>query len=176
MRILFFALTVFACATALAQITIITALPTLRADPAASGLTLRFGAGAGGSGNPNGGSSLRRYFVDSPNRVYFGYELLLEEKQKGTYLATFVKLSLTPRELSTGKLPGIPGTVAELGTWTNQPLPAIPPPRVVHDGDMISIDVYVDPTTTAKLVDDIRLRAQTVRVPTPPPPPPPHVN
>jgi hypothetical protein len=176
MKMLLIALTASATVL-LAQITMVAALPTLRANPATSGLAQKFSAGGSGSGNPNGGSSLRRYFVNSANHVYFGYELLLEEKQKGTYLATFVKLSLTPRELSTGKLLGITGTLAELGTWTNQPLPAIPPPRVVHDGDTISIDLFVDPATAAKLIDDIRLQAQTVRVPLPPPPPPPpHVN
>lgn len=168
-----FILMVCGSATALAQMTVVVAQPTLRTDPPALGLERRFTPGWGASSTAKGRLSTRRYVVDSANHIYFGYELPLEDRQKGTYLATFVKLAPTPMELSTGRLPGIPGPAVDLGMWTNQPLPAIPAPRQVHDGDTISIDLFVDAATGAKLIDDIRLQTRSVRIPPPPPPPPP---
>jgi hypothetical protein len=41
--------------------------------------------------------------------------------------------------------------------WTFQPLPSIPEPRMVHDGETISVDLFVDPATGEKLIDDIRI-------------------
>jgi hypothetical protein len=44
--------------------------------------------------------------------------------------------------------------------WTILPLPAIPEPHLFHDGDTLSIDLFVDPSTGDQLVDDIRINPQ----------------
>jgi hypothetical protein len=161
MKTLCFALTIgFGSPVVLAQvreITMIATSPTLRADPPSSTLDQRFSAGASGRGSLVGQSFLRRYVLDDANHVYFGYELVVEQQQIGTFSATFRPLTPTPSELSKGQL---------------RPLPAMPQPRVVHDGDTISIDLFVDAATGEKLIDDIRIQSQTVRTVAPPPPPP----
>jgi hypothetical protein len=88
--------------------------------------------------------------LDTGNRMYFGYELLLEQQQPGTYLATFGKLGLTSLDLSAGMR-------WRALSWTIQPIPAIPEPREIRDGETISIDLFIDAATGDKLVDDIRI-------------------
>ncbi len=114
--------------------------PSLRADPPSSTLAQRFSA----EGVSNGSTFFRRVVRDAANRVYFGYELRLEpQRPPGAYLATFSKLGATLLNSDT--------------VWTLKPLPAIPDPRVVHDGDTITIGLFVDPATGDKLIDDIRI-------------------
>ena len=90
-----------------------------------------------------------RYLSDNVNQVYLGYELLVQQQQPGTYLVTFGKLGLTALEIAAQS--------HNSTEWTMQPLPAIPEPRVVHDGDTISVDLFVDAATGEKLIDDIRI-------------------
>jgi hypothetical protein len=145
--------------------------PSLRADPPSSGLARRFSQGMRGRSAAGGPSFSSRYLVDSANQVILGYELVLEEQQPGAYLATFGKLGLTPLELSSEMAPRLPpnappGLVrsqrpinsSNWSEWTTQPLPAIPEPRLVHPGDTISIELFVDPATGEKLIDDIRIQ------------------
>jgi hypothetical protein len=130
--------------------------------------------GRSAAGGPSFSS---RYVLDNVNHVMFGYELVLEEKQPGTYLATFGKLGITPLEISSEMAPRLPpnapsGLVrpprpinsSNWSEWTTQPLPAIPEPRLVHPGDTISIDLFVDAVTGEKLIDDILIQPpRTVR-------------
>jgi hypothetical protein len=145
--------------------------PSLRADPPSSGLARRFNQSMRGRNAAGGPSFSSRYLVDAANHVILGYELVLEEQQPGTYLATFGKLGLTPLELSTEMAPRLPpnappGLVrppsplnpSNRTEWTTLPLPAIPEPRLVHPGDTISIDLFVDAATGEKLIDDIRIQ------------------
>jgi hypothetical protein len=142
-----------------AALTMIIGFPTLREVPMRSGLAQRF-TQRWGSVTGKGATDTRHYLVDDAHHVYFGYELAFEEQpQKGEYLATFRILALTAMELSMQKMQG---------RWTSQALPAIPAPRVVHAGDMLSIDLFVDPATGAKLIDDIRVQARSVGIPPPP--------
>jgi hypothetical protein len=126
-----------------------------RADPPSSALAGKFRGGSRGHSSSNGRVFYSRYLLDDKNHVYFGYELLLEEQQPGAYLATFGKLNLSPLEMITQTAPRIPAIATE---WTTQPVPVIPEPRVVHSGDVISIDLFVDAATGAKLIDDIRIQ------------------
>ncbi len=148
----------------------VTAKPSLRADPPSSGLTQKFAGSMRGRASPKGQFFSSRFVVDNVNHVLFGYELLLVQQQPGTYLATFGKLGLTPLELSMDMLPQ---TQIDWREWTTRPLPSIPKPRTVHDGETISVDLFVDAATGEKLIDDIRIQSSSVRRPVPPPPPPP---
>ncbi len=192
MRTLCFALILFGSAAALAQTVGITgggvgtgfgggivsgATSTisvqyfLRSDPPSSGLARRFVQGGHGRSAAGGPSFSSRYLLDNVNHVMFGYELVLEEQQPGTYLATFGKLGITPLEISSEMAPRLPpnappGLVrpqrpinsSNWSEWTTQPLPAIPQSRLVHPGDTISIDLFVDAATGEKLIDDIRIQ------------------
>jgi hypothetical protein len=90
-----------------------------------------------------------RTLMDSVTHEYFGYEVLLEERQPGTYLATFGKTAVSPMEAAaTG--------AAGLSLWSMRIL-ALPEPKVVRDGDIISIELMTNAATGDKLVDDITI-------------------
>ena len=123
--------------------------PTLRMDPPSSSLASRFSETSRGRSITNGPTFFSRILFDKTNRVYFGYELLLEaQQQPGAYLVTFGKLGATALDLAAGSIPD--------ASWTMLALPSIPEPRVVHDGETISIELYVSPSGE-KLIDDIRV-------------------
>jgi hypothetical protein len=122
---------------------------SLRTDPPSSGLGRRFAAGMRSRGVLNGEMFYSRYLSDNANHLYLGYELLVQLQQPGTYLVTFGKLGLTALEIAAQS--------HNSTEWTMQPLPSIPEPRVVHDGETIGIDLFVDAATGEKLIDDIRI-------------------
>jgi hypothetical protein len=167
MRIIFLVLTVCASPMVLAQTTGFTA--ALRTDPPSFGLDQKFSEGWRARVSPDADQEfINRFVVDDAKRVYFGYEILLEEQQPGTYLATFGKLTVSPLELSSMGPPG--SSVQPLGPgertqWTMQPPPAIPEPRVVHAGDTISVNLFVDSATGQKLIDDIRIESSRAALP-----------
>jgi hypothetical protein len=133
----------------------------VRAVPASSGLQQRF-ARMNSTRIGTGGVSLStQTYYDTANHIYFGYEAMVEEQQPGAYLVTFGRLGLTPLDLAAGGLP-LP-TRINPAEWTNQPLPAIPGPQLVHDGDLVSFELFVDAATNAKLVEDIAIGAPSVR-------------
>jgi len=88
--------------------------------------------------------------MDSVNHEYFGYEVLLEEQQPGTYLATFGKPGVSPMEAA--------ATVgATLSAWSVRTL-RLPEPKVVRDGDIVGIELMKDATTGDKLIDDVTIQ------------------
>jgi hypothetical protein len=167
MRIIFLVLTVCGSPMVLAQTTGFTA--ALRTDPPSSGLDQKFSEGWRARVSPDGDQEfINRFVVDNAKLSYFGYEILLEEQQPGTYLATFGKLTVSPLELSSMGPPGSnvqPQRQGERTEWTMQPPRAIPEPRVVHAGDTISVNLFVDPMTGEKLIDDIRIESSRASLP-----------
>ena len=97
-----------------------------------------------------GKSYFTRIVMDSVKHEYFGYEVLLEEQQAGTYLATFGKPGVSPMEAAATAGAG-------LSPWSVRTL-ALPEPKVVRDGDIISIELMRDATTGDKLIDDITIQ------------------
>jgi hypothetical protein len=123
----------------------------LRVDPPSGlpprGLTFNFR----GRSSP-GKSYFTRSVMDSLNHEYFGYEVLLVEQQSGTYLATFGKLPISSMEAS--------ATTAGSGLleqWSIRAI-ALPEPRIVHEGDVIGIELMTDATTGDKLIEDVTIQ------------------
>lgn len=91
-----------------------------------------------------------RSFTDTVNRELFGYEVLLEQQQPGTYLATFSKVTMTPK------------TAAEVGAnwrdWSVRDV-QLPAPKLVHDGDQILVPLVADPGSGFTLADNLTVRA-----------------
>lgn len=127
-------------------------LPFVRAEPPNSPLIGKFSTSLRSQAPPNGPAFYTRMFVDEARHVYLGYELLLERKENGTYLATIGKLGVTPIDLAVSLSPRLPIDLQ----WTLLPLPAIPEPRLYHDGETIRIDLLIDPSGD-KLIDDVRI-------------------
>jgi hypothetical protein len=136
--------------------------PSLRPDPPSSALGWKFAATSRERSITNGRTFYSRILLDRANRVYLGYELLLEQQEPGAYLATFGRLGVTSLDLAAGSIPtpgqGSMNTQSSTDlTWAMLPLPAIPEPRVTHDGDTISIELFVDAATGEKLIDDLHI-------------------
>jgi hypothetical protein len=121
---------------------------TLRVNPpsgsAPRGLTSTY-HGRSSSGK----SYFTRSVMDSVNHEYFGYEVLLVEQQSGTYLATFGKLPTSSMEAS--------ATAAGSEQWSIRAL-VLPEPGIVHDGDVISIELMTDATSGDKLIEDVTIQ------------------
>jgi hypothetical protein len=132
--------------------------PTLRTDPPKSPLEARFTATVHERSSPNGPGFYSRILVDHARHAYLGYELLIERKQPGIYLATVGRLGVTPMDLAVSEAARFPIDFQ----WAPIPLPSIPEPREIHEGEVFSIELYRDPGGE-KLFDDIRINPRLVR-------------
>jgi len=99
-------------------------------------------------------SSGHRYFYDAGSHTYFGYDVVIEpEPQADTFRATFYDISVGPLDFLSS-----PRTPMDPTQWKKIPLPAVPAPMVIHSGDTVSIEVFVNPGTQQKLVDSLRVQ------------------
>ncbi len=118
--------------------------PDLRLDPSGGGpraITFSY------RGHSKSGTSyFTRTLIDTANQQLFGYEILLEERQPGTYLASFGKLPVSSMEVAT----------SDWRNWKVREIP-LPEPRTVHDGDVITIELMTDAATGRKLYEDIKI-------------------
>ena len=87
-----------------------------------------------------------RTVVDSVRAESAGYEVLLEEQHPGEYLATFGKVVNSPLEIS-----------FMTGNKSSPREPVLPEPKLVHDGDVITIEILSNPATGQKLFDDLKI-------------------
>jgi len=128
-------------------------IPSVRTDPPFSSLMKRFVPSLRADAFANRPAFFSRVFIDEPHHTYVGYELLVERKDQGTYLVTVGRLGETPIELAAS----LSARLAIDLSWTLLPLPAIPEPRLFHEGETLSIEVFADASTGDKLIDDIRI-------------------
>ncbi len=120
--------------------------PTLRADPPAFNrrLTTVY------HGRSNARTSyFSRIVIDDIKHEYFGYEVLLEEDTPGGYRMTFGPPAISSIELSSWGAPA-----KEWSLWTGR----LPESRIVHQGDVISVELLTDATTGDKLIEDITIQ------------------
>jgi hypothetical protein len=107
------------------------------------------------------------YVYDSPANMFFGYDLLIEKQQSGTYLVTFGKLSLSPFELVTDirRNPPVgwpmPPPSTNPADWTLEPLASYPAPQTVRDGETIRIDLLSDKNSGRKMYDNFQILPET---------------
>jgi hypothetical protein len=102
-------------------------------------------------------SSGHRYFYYASSHTYFGYDVVIEpEPQADTFRATFYDISVGPLEFL-----GSPRTPMDPTQWKKIPLPAVPAPMVIHSGDTVSIEVFLNPDTQQKLVDSLSVQPTT---------------
>lgn len=127
---------------------------TLRYSPSIPALPANLNSSYRGR-SASGISFFDRVITDTSNHSYFGYEIMLEEQQPGTYLATFGKSGLTPMEAAAAN-----GSSAK--DWSMREI-ALPQPRTVHDGDVISVELDSDPAAGQKLFDDILIQPYTLQ-------------
>src|SRR5580704_7675256 len=141
----------------------IAAQANLRAIPPSSALARGFIASYRPRELNSGRAFYSRILINRAAHTYLGYELILEpqqQQQEGAYLLTFGKLGITPLDVAATyttapRLPQIP--TAEPFIFTMLPIPALPEPQLVHEGQTVTIDLLTDPTTGDKLIDDVHI-------------------
>lgn len=94
-----------------------------------------------------------RYFTDSTQRKYFGYDLRLDQSGVDAVQITIQPLSETPSTLELG-----PG-------WSLVRLPSYPGPQIVKNGDIVILDLLVNPATGQKIVDNFLVRCEAKAAP-----------
>ncbi len=102
-------------------------------------------------------SNGHRYFYDAGSHTYFGYDVVIEpEPEADTFRATFYDLSVGPLDFLNS-----PHTPLDPTQWKKIPLPSVPARMVIHSGDTVSIEVFVNPETQQKLVDSLSVQPTT---------------
>jgi hypothetical protein len=125
-----------------------------------SGVTIRYKtmavpAGIDWSGLGEGGisidaNSIHRDMIDKRSGTYFGYDLVIGSGDAvNGYVATFQPLSSSAGMVSRG------GAIL-----TRAPEPKFPPPQVLHDGDLIVLDLMVSLDGKQKVTDYIEFLAR----------------
>ena len=102
--------------------------------------------GGGISVDDNG---IHRVMVDSRYGSYFGYDIAISEGDSSNgHLATFLPPSHVDHLLE---------RIAGNTSLRLTPLPTYPPPQIVHDGDIIELDLMVSPDGKQTLIDHIEI-------------------
>ena len=91
-------------------------------------------------------SYFTRTVMDGAKHEYFGYEVLLEQQQPGTYRTTFGPIGFSTMEMASMGMPA--------KEWSPRTL-TLPESKIVHDGDLISIELINDAARGEKLIEDI---------------------
>jgi hypothetical protein len=129
----------------------------LRAIPPSSALARNFIASYRPREMNNGRAFYSRILINRAARTYLGYELILElQQQPGDYLLTFGRLGITPLDVAATYVPRLPQNPPD-GPFTMLLIPALPEPQLVHEGQTVAIDLFTDPTSGEKLIDDIHI-------------------
>ena len=101
------------------------------------------------SGGVVGGSNLvHRYMVRQTDGSYFGYDLVLGPGDAvNGFQISFQPLTIAEQYLQSR---------ANGKALVPMPLPQYPPPQIVHDGDIVALDLMVSADGTQKLPDYIQ--------------------
>ncbi|MFN0170740.1 MAG: hypothetical protein ACKV22_30330 [Bryobacteraceae bacterium] len=110
-----------------------------------------------GQGRPkiSGGLSFtqttaHRSMCDFQTKRFFGYDLTMESLGGDQYRFTLSPLTQTPRQIEESCPP--------LKGWSSMPLPRMPAPQIYRGGDVIALDLLVNPQTGQKVVDYITVQ------------------
>jgi hypothetical protein len=135
----------------------IAAQANLRAIPPSSALARNFIASYRPRELNSGRAFYSRILINRAAHAYLGYELILEpQQQAGAYLLTFGKLGITPLDVAATYAPRLPEN-PPAQPFTMLPIPPLPEPQLVHEGQAIAIDLFTDPSTGDKLFDDLHI-------------------
>ena len=109
------------------------------------------------------GNVIHRLMTDKKNRIYFGYDLVVEPAgEEGKFRVSIRPLSKEPRNLFSRTGSGANVTartyISELDDYSLQALPNYPDPVVVGDGESITLELLENPETGAKISDVIKIR------------------
>lgn len=96
----------------------------------------------GGGVSASDEKGLLRYLNDDVNKRFTGYRLIVDPAPNGA-----IKLTLAALNFSAAQL-GLRGP-----GWTSLPLPKYPAPQIIRQGQVVAIDLMVNPNTGQRIVD-----------------------
>ncbi|MBN2370499.1 MAG: tetratricopeptide repeat protein [Vicinamibacteria bacterium] len=107
-------------------------------------------------------NGVSRVLVDEKSRTYFGYRLEVELKNRSVF-----KVSVQPlaSDLAKDLRRMFPCENCPLPSLL-APIPRIPAPRVVSDGDVFTLDLLVNPKTQEKIIDIVKISKSPINVET----------
>ena len=113
---------------------------------------------------------IHRAFIDDERGVYFGYDIKVEPStETGQFKLIFQPLSITPHYLKYPKhvaqRSGATGNGSSALLQDSRQIPALkalklpkyPEPQIVQDGDTVAFDVLVNPKTSIKVIDLMKI-------------------
>jgi len=104
------------------------------------------GFGAGGMFTEPLENTIHRYMIDRNSGSYFGYDIVIGMADTtGAYLVTFEPLSHIEK-------------IDDAANLKLSVLPQYPAPQVMHDGEIIELDLMVSPDGKKRLTDIISIR------------------
>jgi hypothetical protein len=116
------------------------------------------GRGLSSGGTGSGPNLFRRVIIDTNSGSYFGYELAFGPGDATAgRLATF-----QPPSDGFAQMIHRPPGAAPL---TSMPLPKYPAPQIVHDGDILEIDLMASPDGQLKLTDYVEIHFREPEAP-----------
>jgi hypothetical protein len=104
--------------------------------------------------------SIYRVMIDRTHHMYFGYEARIEPREQGKYRLTFSPLTMTADDFKRLHMD-------EPDKWNKLdiPTPASRPlypfreePDIVHDLDVVAVDLLINPSSQQKIVDYVVLQ------------------
>ena len=105
-------------------------------------------AGGFSAGTAGGSNLVHRYLVRYSDGSYFGYDLVLGPGDAASgYQISFQPLTIAEKQLQ---------SAGNGKTLVPMPLPQYPPPQIVHNGDIVVLDLMVSADGTQKLTDYIQ--------------------
>lgn len=115
-------------------------------EPAASSEAYH---GLGGGVSTARNALVHRFFFNKDGNIFFGYDLRVERQSGSDHF----RVSVTPLTVDASRLRLLRLTASA----SNLPLPRYPAPQVVREGEVIQLDLLVNPGTGQKVYDRIKV-------------------
>ena len=103
-----------------------------------------------GGGTLTAKNVIKRHLCDFEQKTYFGYDLTMASLPNGQFKLTFSPLSITPQEMDR--------IFDEVKGWRFLGLPQQPATQILRAGDVLALDLFVNPSTGQKIVEYLTIQ------------------
>jgi hypothetical protein len=102
-----------------------------------------------GGGKLTTNNVVKRHLCDFAQKKCFGYDLTLEPLADGRCRLEFSPLTMTPEQMD--------NLFPEIKGWTLPPMPERAAMQILHAGDTVALDLFLNPATGQRIVDYIKV-------------------
>jgi hypothetical protein len=123
-------------------------------DPPSARFQASEAQGPTGGGFRRTDKAIHRFFFDHRNRLYFGYDLVVEKlKETGQFRISIGPLSVPPEDLD---------PYSKREGYISLASVNYPPPQIIDDQDAIMFDVLFNPKTQQKIAEKITVSSSSL--------------